>query len=54
MVDFAKILTNTDIDSIQKIMIPGKGDTPNGTYYYYPDEEKTLELLLSVYYNKVP
>lgn len=54
MVDFAKILSNVNLNSIQTYMIPGTGGSDkNGTYYYYPDEEKTLQLLLSVYYNQI-
>lgn len=52
MVDFAKILSNVDIDSIQTYTIPGS-PANDGTTYFYADEEQTLELLLSIYYNQV-
>jgi anionic cell wall polymer biosynthesis LytR-Cps2A-Psr (LCP) family protein len=53
MVDLAKILRNVDIDGIARYTIPGKGRLKNGDYFYFPDEEGTLELLLNVYYRQV-
>lgn len=53
MVDFAKTLKNVNLDSIEKYTIPGEGRLKNGDYFYFPDEEKTLELLLKVYYTEV-
>ena len=53
MLDFAKILSKVDIDSIETYTIPGKTSTGSGPSYYFSDEEETLELLLSVYYNEV-
>ena len=52
MIDFAKVLTKTDIDSIDMEMITGEGETVNGTYYMVHDEDATLQLLLNVYYTK--
>jgi anionic cell wall polymer biosynthesis LytR-Cps2A-Psr (LCP) family protein len=54
MVDLAKILKNVDIDGIQKYTIPGEGRLKSGDYFYFPDEEATLQLLLDVYYNETP
>lgn len=53
MLDLAKVLMKTNIDSIEKYTIEGTGDTKNGTYYFYHDEQSTLELLLKVYYQEV-
>ncbi len=53
MLDFAKVLMNVDIDSIDSYAITGTGKTMSGTYYYIPDEQDTLDLLLSIYYNEV-
>jgi anionic cell wall polymer biosynthesis LytR-Cps2A-Psr (LCP) family protein len=52
MIDFAKVLTKVNIDSIDIKMVPGKGST-SGTYYMIHDEDATLQMLLDVYYNKV-
>jgi LCP family protein required for cell wall assembly len=52
MADLAKILMGVDLDEADKYIIPGKGDTLNGAYYYMPDEQATLELLLKVYYKE--
>lgn len=54
MVDLAKILMSVNLDTIEKHTIPGESDMINGTSYYVPDEEKTLELLLKVYYKETP
>jgi anionic cell wall polymer biosynthesis LytR-Cps2A-Psr (LCP) family protein len=54
MVDFAKVLKNVNIDSIQKYTIPGKGRLKNGDYFYFPDEEESLKLLLQIYYKEIP
>ena len=53
MIDFAKVLTKTDIDSIDIRMVTGQGKTTGGTYYMYHDEEATLQMLLDIYYTKV-
>ena len=53
MLDLAKILMQTDIDSIERITIPGSGTTIDGTYFMIHDEQATLEILLDVYYTKV-
>ena len=53
MIDFAKVLTKTNIDSIDIRMITGQGKTTGGTYYMYHDEEATLQMLLDIYYTKV-
>lgn len=53
MVDLAKILRKVDIGSIKKYTIPGEGRTKNGDYFFFPDEEACLKLLLEVYYNEV-
>jgi anionic cell wall polymer biosynthesis LytR-Cps2A-Psr (LCP) family protein len=53
MVDFAKILMKVDIDSIKTYTIPGKNGMIDGTSYYIPDEQGTLDILLSVYYKEV-
>ena len=50
MLAFAKVLMDVNIDTIETYTIEGKGTTIDGTYFYMPDEEKTLELLLDVYY----
>jgi polyisoprenyl-teichoic acid--peptidoglycan teichoic acid transferase len=52
MVDLAKILKTVNIDSIEMYTIPGssQNDSP---YYYKPDNEETLKLLLSVYYTEL-
>ena|GEM_PF-638208 len=52
MIDFAKILTKLNINSIDVKMVTGKGTT-SGTYYMIHDEDATLQLLLDVYYTKV-
>ena len=52
MIDFAKILTKVDIDSIDMHMITGEGETTN-SYHMLHDEDATLQLLLDVYYTKV-
>jgi LCP family protein required for cell wall assembly len=52
MLDFAKVLMNVDIDSIESCAIAGTGKTMSGTYYHIPDEQATLELLLDIYYNE--
>lgn len=52
MIDFAKILTKVDIDSIEMHMVTGDGET-KGSYHMLHDEEATLQLLLDVYYTKV-
>jgi anionic cell wall polymer biosynthesis LytR-Cps2A-Psr (LCP) family protein len=54
MVDFAKVLKNVNIDNIQKYTIPGKGRLKNGDYFYFPDEEESLKLLLQIYYKEIP
>ena len=51
MIDFAKILTKVDIDSIDMHMITGVGETTE-SYHILHDEEATLQLLLDVYYTK--
>ena len=53
MLDFAKILSNTDIDSIEKITLPGKTGSKSGTSYYFQDEAQTLEMILRIYYTEV-
>lgn len=53
MLDLAKILMKTDIDSIEMITIPGEGHTVDGTYFMFHDEQATLEILLNTYYTKV-
>ncbi len=53
MVDFAKILMKTDIDSIENITVPTTGKTIHGSNVQIHDEEATLQLLLDVYYNEV-
>jgi anionic cell wall polymer biosynthesis LytR-Cps2A-Psr (LCP) family protein len=53
MIDFAKVLTKTNIDSIDIRMVTGEGKTTGGTYYMYHDEEATLQMLLDIYYTKV-
>ncbi len=53
MIDFAKVLTKTDIESIDMLMVTGEGRTTDGTYYLYHDEDATLQMLLDVYYTKV-
>ena len=50
MLAFAKVLMDVKIDAIETYTIEGEGTKINGTYYYIPDEEKTLQLLLDVYY----
>ncbi len=52
MLDLAKILMQTDIDSIEVHTIPGEGKMINGTYFMLHDEAATLDLLLSVYYTQ--
>ena len=53
MLDLAKVLMKTDIDSIELFTIPGEGYKVDGTYFMFHDEQATLEMLLSVYYTKV-
>ena len=52
MLDFAKILMNVDIDTIESNVITGTGKTMSGTYYHLHDEQATLELLLDIYYTE--
>lgn len=52
MVDFAKIMKNVDIDSIQSYTIPGSSQS-DSPYYYMPDKDEMLKLFLSVYYKEV-
>lgn len=54
MLDLAKILMNTDIDSIELHTISGSGDTHLGPYYMFHDEQATLELILDIYYQEMP
>ena len=51
MIDFAKILTKLDIDSIEMHMVTGNSET-KGSYHMLHDEDATLQLLLDVYYTK--
>ncbi len=51
MIDFAKILTKVNIDSIEMCIITGEGETTD-SYHILHDEDATLELLLDVYYTK--
>lgn len=53
MLDLAKVLMKTDIDSIEMITIPGEGHKVDGTYFMFHDEQATLEILLNTYYTKV-
>ena len=53
MIDFAKILTQVDINSIEMHTITGEGKTTD-SYHIYHDEDATLQLLLDVYYTKAP
>ena len=53
MLDLAKVLMKTDIDSIELYTIPGEGKTIDGTYFMLHDEQATLDILLDVYYTKV-
>ncbi|MBT3320534.1 MAG: LCP family protein, partial [Clostridia bacterium] len=53
MLDLAKILMQTDIESIELITIPGAGKKINGTYFILHDEEATLQILLDIYYTTV-
>ena len=53
MLDLAKILMQTDIESINMITIPGEGKKIDGTYFILHDEEATLQILLDVYYTTV-
>ncbi len=53
MLDFAKILKNVDIDSIQQLTIPGESKTIDGSSVVIHDEQGTLEMLLSIYYTEV-
>lgn len=53
MLDLAKILMQTDIDSISLITIPGSGKMIDGTYFILHDEAATLQILLDVYYTQV-
>ena len=53
MLDFANILLDVNIDDIKSYTIPGEGRKPGSTYFFYHDEQATLELLLDVYYNEV-
>ncbi len=52
MIDFAKILTKVDVDSIEMHMVTGEGKKVNGSYCMLHDEDATLQLLLDVYYTK--
>jgi anionic cell wall polymer biosynthesis LytR-Cps2A-Psr (LCP) family protein len=52
MIDFAKILTKVNIDSIEMDMITGEGRKIDGSYCMLHDEAATLQLLLDVYYTK--
>jgi len=54
MLDLAKILMKTDIDSIERITVPGTSDKRNGSYVILHDEEATLQILLDMYYTPVP
>ncbi len=54
MVDLAKILKKVDLGGIKKYTIPGEGRLKNGDYFFFPDEEESLKLLLQVYYNETP
>jgi polyisoprenyl-teichoic acid--peptidoglycan teichoic acid transferase len=51
MIDFARILKNVDIDSIETFTIPGKNQNKS-PYYYMPDDDDTMKLLLSIYYTQ--
>lgn len=51
MVDFAKLLKNVNVDSIESYTIPGKSQN-GGDYYYIPDDDATMQLLLKVYYKE--
>lgn len=53
MLDFAKILMKTNIDSIDNITIPTEGKRISGKSYQIHNEQETLEILLDVYYNEV-
>lgn len=53
MLDLAKVLMKTDIDSIEMITIPGEGKKVDGTYFMFHDEQATLDILLNTYYTKV-
>lgn len=53
MLDLAKILMQTNIESINLITIPGTGKKIDGTYFILHDEAATMEILLDVYYTKV-
>ncbi len=55
MLDFAKVLIDVEIDSIETYTIPGEGKTlSDGNWVYFHDEAATLQLLLDVYYEEVP
>jgi anionic cell wall polymer biosynthesis LytR-Cps2A-Psr (LCP) family protein len=51
MLDFAKLLKNVDVDSIETCTIPGQSQN-SGQYYYIPDDDATMQLLLKVYYKE--
>lgn len=53
MLDLAKILMQTDIDSISLITISGSDKMIDGTYFILHDEAATLQILLDVYYTQV-
>ncbi len=53
MLDFAKVLMDVDVDSIQMHTIPGEGKKVKGDYLYFHDEAATLQILLDVYYIEV-
>lgn len=52
MLDLAKVLMKTDIDTIEFHTITGPGDTHLGPYFMFHDEQATLELLLDIYYEQ--
>ncbi len=54
MLDFAKVLKDVDVDSIQLNTIPGEGKTVKGNWLFLHDEAATLQILLDIYYEEVP
>ncbi len=52
MLDLAKVLMKTDIDSIKLCAVTGEGKKIKGTYFMLHDEQATLDMLLDVYYTK--
>ena len=52
MLDLAKVLMKTDIDSIKLCAVTGEGKKISGTYFMLHDEQATLDMLLDVYYTK--